>query len=155
MISFDLKCVHGHVFEGWFRSSRDYEDQRGARRIACPICGNADIAKAVMAPAVAAKGNRYSEGPASAPVSMANGAPSEAQLKELLGALAQAQAEMLEKSEWVGDKFAEQARAMHYGEADHAPIHGTANAREAREMMEEGVPVAPLLVPVAPPESTH
>lgn len=155
MISFDLKCVHGHVFEGWFRSSRDYEDQRGKRQIGCPICGNADIAKAVMAPAVAAKGNQRGMVETPAPVAMANGAPDEAQLKEMLSALAQAQAQMLEKSVWVGDKFAEQARAMHYGEADHALIHGTTDAREARAMMEEGVPVAPLIVPVAPPESTH
>ncbi|HEY1125818.1 MAG TPA: DUF1178 family protein [Sphingobium sp.] len=155
MISFDLKCVHGHVFEGWFRSSRDYEDQRGKRQVACPICGNADIAKAVMAPAVAAKGNQRGTAETPAPVSMSNGTPSEAQFKEMLGALAQAQAQMLEKSVWVGDKFAERARSMHYGEADHALIHGTTSAREARAMMEEGLPVTPLIVPVAPPESTH
>jgi hypothetical protein len=62
---------------------------------------------------------------------------------------------MLEQSRWVGDKFADQARAMYYGETEQAPIHGTTNTREALAMMEEGVPVAPLIVPVAPPESTH
>jgi hypothetical protein len=155
MISFDLKCIEGHVFEGWFRSSRDYEDQRGSRRIACPVCGNADIAKAVMAPAVAAKGNRSAASETVQSVSMANGAPNEAQLKAMLGALAQAQAQMLEQSQWVGDKFADQARAMYYGEIEQAQIHGTTDPREARAMMEEGVPVAPLIVPVAPPESTH
>ncbi|MBO9670199.1 MAG: DUF1178 family protein [Sphingobium sp.] len=160
MISFDLKCTHDHVFEGWFRSSGDYEDQRGKRQVACPVCGSADVAKAVMAPAVAAKSNRRGSAPAGtveAPpsVAMASGSPDQAKLEQMLGALAQAQAEMLEKSQWVGDKFAEQARAMYYGEAEQAPIHGTTNAREARAMMEEGVPVAPLIVPVAPPESTH
>jgi hypothetical protein len=154
MISFDLKCIHDHVFEGWFRSSGDYEDQRGKRQIACPVCGNGDIIKAVMAPSVTAKGNRRENLEAPAPVAMAHG-PNEEQLREMLGALAQAQAEMLKQSQWVGDKFADRARAMYYGEAEQAPIHGTTNAREARAMLEEGVPVAPLIVPVAPPESTH
>lgn len=152
MISFDLKCADGHVFEAWFKSSDAYADQRAGRLIACPVCGNADIAKAVMAPAVAAKGNRRE--PAQS-VAMAGNAPDDAQLKALVAALAQAQAAMLETSTWVGDGFAEQARAMHYGEAEHAPIRGTTNAAEARAMMEEGVPVAPLIVPVAPPGSTH
>jgi len=155
MISYDLKCIHNHVFEGWFRSSRDYEDQRGKRQVACPVCGSADVAKAVMAPAVAAKGNRAGNIEAPSSVAMASGSADQAKLEAMLGALAQAQAEMLEKSQWVGDKFAERARAMYYGEAEQAPIHGTTNAREARAMIEEGVPVAPLIVPVAPPESTH
>jgi hypothetical protein len=117
MISFDLKCVHNHVFEGWFRSTRDFDDQRGKRQIACPICGNGDIAKAVMAPSVTAKGNRRGHAEAPGPVSMAN-SPNEEQLREMLGALAQAQAEMLEQSQWVGDKFADTARAMYYGETE-------------------------------------
>lgn len=155
MISFDLKCIHDHVFEGWFRSSRDYEDQRGKRQVACPVCGSADVAKAVMAPAVAAKGNRAGNVEAPAQIAMTSDSADQAKLEAMLGALAKAQAEILEKSQWVGDKFAEQARAMYYGETEQAPIHGTTNAREARAMMEEGVPVAPLIVPVAPPESTH
>ncbi len=102
------------------RTSRD------AQLIACPVCGDADVIKAVMAPAVAAKGNRA---PAQ-PVAMTGHAavdapPSDAQLKALVAALAQAQAQMLETSTWVGNGFAEQARAMHYGEAEHAAIHGT------------------------------
>lgn len=156
MISFDLKCVHGHVFEAWFRSSKDYEDQRGSRMIACPVCGNADIAKAVMAPAVAAKSNqRADRGEAPQTVAMAGSSADEAQLQTALAALAEVQARMLEQSQWVGDKFADQARAMHYGEAEVAAIHGTARPDEARAMMEEGLPVAPLIIPVAPPDQTH
>ncbi len=118
MISFDLKCADGHVFEAWFKSSEAYAEQRAGRLIACPVCGNADIAKAVMAPAVAAKGNRRVQ---SEPVAMAGNAAGDtqlgdAQLKAFVAVLAQAQAEMLESSIWVGDDFAEQARAMHYGE---------------------------------------
>ncbi len=156
MISFDLKCIHDHVFEGWFRSSMDYEDQRGRRLIACPICGNADIAKAVMAPAVSAKSNRRSKSSEIAQsLALTPNAPDEARLKAMLAALAEAQAKMLDQSTWVGDKFAEQARAMHYGEEESAAIHGTARLDEARAMMEEGLPVAPLIVPVTPPDRTH
>ncbi len=118
MISFDLKCAGGHVFEAWFKSSDAYADQRAGHLIACPVCGNGDIAKAAMAPAVAAKGNRAP----TTPVPMAGHAPDDAQLKALVAAVARAQAQMLESSLWVGDDFAEQARAMHYGEAEHAPI---------------------------------
>jgi hypothetical protein len=156
MISFDLKCIHGHVFEAWFRSSSDYESQRGSRMIACPTCGNADIAKAAMAPAVAAKSNRRADGNAAMQsVAMAGNSPDATQLRAALEALAEVQARMLEQSEWVGDKFVEQARAMHYGEAEFAAIHGTARPDEARAMMEEGLPVSPLIIPVAPPDQTH
>jgi hypothetical protein len=172
VISFDLKCTHAHVFEVWFRNSGAYEEQRVGGLIACPICGDTNIEKAVMAPAVAAKGNRRQEITtrpeamieagseqrtelAQTPVTMAADAKSEVQMKALLGALAQAQAKALEKSQWVGNKFGDMVRAMHYGEADHAAIHGTAEPAEARAMIEEGLPVAPLIVPVAPTDQTH
>ena len=152
MISFDLKCSQAHIFEAWFRSSADYGEQQGAGLIGCPVCGDTQIAKAAMAPAVSAKGNRRT---GEAPVTMSANAADDARLKAAIAALAEAQAKMLDQSQWVGDQFAEQARAMHYGEADHALIHGTTSAGEARVMMEEGLPVAPLIVPVAPPDRTH
>lgn len=155
MISFDLKCGHDHVFEAWFRNSGDFEDQRGRRLIECPFCGDADIGKAVMAPAVAAKGNRRADDPSSQSPAVAEDGVTDEKLKAVVAALAQAQAEMLKTSQWVGDAFADKARAMYYGEAKQAAIHGTVKADEARAMMEEGVPVAPLIVPVAPPEGTH
>ena len=77
------------------------------------------------------------------------------QVQALMQALAKAQAAALSESQWVGDKFADRARAMHYGEAEHSIIHGTANPQEARAMMEEGLPVAPLLVPVIPPDQVN
>jgi len=76
-------------------------------------------------------------------------------MKKALEKLAKAQAKALESSTWVGDKFAEKAREMHYGEADEAPIHGRATRDEAEDMMAEGISVAPLLVPVAPPEELN
>jgi len=157
MISFDLKCGGGHVFEIWFRSSADYERQREARQVVCPICGASEVEKAVMAPAVAAKGNRrVAVSPEQVSQVMTTGGEhGEAQIRALVHALAEAQASALKDSQWVGDKFVEQARAMHYGETENAAIHGTANLRDAREMMEEGLPVAPLLVPIVPPDRAN
>lgn len=146
MIVFDLKCGSGHVFEAWFGSSADYESQRERALIACPMCGDSAIEKAVMAPNVTAKGNRRNDpAPASA----------KPDPKQLIAALAEAQAKMLEGSKWVGVAFAERARAMHLGEEQRAPIHGQTSAEEAKALIEEGVPVAPLPLPVVPPEQRN
>lgn len=156
MISFDLRCARDHVFEIWFRSSADYDLQRDAGQIGCPICGDSDVAKAVMAPAVAAKGNQRRV-LASSDQYLASAVPAEVAepVRALMHALAEAQAKALETSVWVGDTFAEKARAMHYGETDNAAIHGIANAQEARAMIEEGLAIAPLLVPIAPPDKMN
>ena len=138
-------------------SSADYEDQRARGLLACPHCGSGDIAKAPMAPAVPAKGNSRSEPVHAAPEAsqpMAN-TPMPPEVQKALAALAKAQAEALKKSTWVGDKFAEESRAMHYGERDEAPIHGQASLAEAKALIEEGVPVAPLPFPVAPPDKLN
>lgn len=145
MIVFDLKCTHAHVFEAWFGSSADYENQRARGLLACPICGDADIAKAVMAPNIPAKGNR-------APATPATATPDP---KALMAALAQVQAKMLEGSQWVGMSFADKARAMHAGEETAAPIHGQTSLAEAKALIEDGVPVAPLPLPVIPPEQCN
>jgi hypothetical protein len=143
MIVFDLKCVGGHVFEAWFASSAAYEAQRTDGQLSCPMCGNTDVDKAVMAPAIAAKGNRQA-------------APSTpADMKAALAALAKAQAAALEGSQWVGSAFADRARAMHAGEEDVAAIHGQATLMEAKRLVEDGVPVAPLPLPVVPPDTAH
>ena len=158
MISFDLKCDGGHVFEIWFRSSADYEAQRSAGHIMCPTCGGQQVEKAVMAPAVAAKGNKRAATATAGEaqfIAGPEGAAQAEQMRALMQAMAQAQAKSLKESQWVGDKFAEQARAMHYGETDNAPIHGTAGIEEARAMLEEGLPVAPLLVPIVPPDRAN
>lgn len=146
MIVFDLKCGTGHVFEAWFGSSAAYEEQRAGGLVACPLCGDTDVAKAVMAPNVPAKGNRRADREAP---------PDPAAVKAALAALAAAQGKALEGSTWVGRAFADKARAMHGGEIDHAPIHGEASADEARALIEDGVPVAPLPFPVTPPDARN
>ena len=155
MIVFDLACRNAaHVFEIWFGSTADYEDQKARGLVICPYCGSADVDKAVMAPNVAAKGNSRSD-PATASVPAAANVPTPAQFKEMISKLADVQAKMLENSEHVGTKFADEARSMHLGEQDARPIHGQTTREEARALIEEGVPVAPLLLPVLPPKSRN
>lgn len=150
MIVFDLKCDAGHVFEAWFGSSEDFEGQRARGLVACPVCESASVEKAVMAPRVGAKGNTRPEPKPvvprpETPVAMAR--QPDARMKGLLGELAKAQAEMLSKSENVGTRFAEEARAIHACESNERPIHGQATLGDARDLIDEGIPVAPLPLP--------
>ncbi|HEX2624884.1 MAG TPA: DUF1178 family protein [Sphingomicrobium sp.] len=129
MIVFDLHCLDsGETFEAWFRSGADYEDQKAAGLVQCPFCDSSRVAKAPMAPRVP----RKSSGGA-------------------LAKIAAMQAEALKDSRWVGDRFAETARAMQSGEIAPEQVHGQATLAEARSLAEEGVPVAPLPLPVVPP----
>jgi len=161
MIVFDLECrTAGHRFEGWFGSSEDFASQQARGYVACPECGSADIIKAPMAPNLARKGNQLPSGPVAASPAppatapMAKG-PMPPEAAEMMRALATIQAEALKQSRWVGESFAEQSRAMHYGERDAEAIHGQATLEEAKELHEEGIEVAPLLFPVAPPGETN
>ena len=133
MIVFDLQCSDGcATFEAWFRSSADYEQQRGAGLVECPFCQSAKVDKAPMAPRVPTKGA---------------GDP--------LARVAAMQVEMLKDSRWVGDKFAETARAMHNGEVERARVHGQATLEQAKSLVDDGVPVAPLPLPVTPPNQVN
>lgn len=161
MISFDLKCDGDHVFEVWFRSSADYEDQRAAGQLLCPYCGSKTVSKAVMAPAVGAKGNRRDARAPARGEATKDGAAAVAgeetaeRIRALVQDIADMQASALKNSQWVGGAFPERARAIYYGESEPATIHGTASAQEVRAMAEEGLAVAPLLVPVIPPDQTN
>lgn len=142
MIIFDLRCApQGHVFEAWFGSSEDYEAQRARGLVACPICGAAAVDKAPMAPRVGAKGGQ-------------DQAPAPETVKAALADMAAAQKKMLAGSDFVGDKFADEARAIHLGEAEARAIHGQATPQEAEDLRDEGIPVAPLPFPV-PPETEN
>jgi len=139
VIVFDLACATGHVFEAWFGSSDDYEGQKARGLVSCPVCGSAEVDKAVMAPRVAPKGNQL---PAM---------PAPAQAKAMLAKMAAAQKEMLAGAAYVGKRFATQAREMHSGERTEAPIYGEVTPAEARSLLDDGVPVAPLPLPMRPP----
>jgi hypothetical protein len=162
MIVFDLECSGGaHRFEGWFKSSDDFAHQQQRGLVACPQCGSAEVAKAPMAPRLARKGNQSavpapaaSEAPtARLPAMSSPKLPPEA--VAMMHALAAMQAEAIKDSLWVGDKFAEESRAMHYGERDATTIHGQASREEAEELWDEGILVAPLLIPIAPPDEVN
>ena len=149
---FDLRCRQAHVFEAWFGSSAAFEDQRAGGLLACPLCGDAEIEKAAMAPNVGAKGNSR----AVTLVKPRNDAPpSPEALKAALLTLARAQAQVLEKSQWVGRAFADTARAMHEGERPAAPIHGETTLAEAKALVDDGVPIAALPLPVVPPDAVN
>ena len=160
MITFDLRCAYSnHRFEGWFASSDEYERQCLQGLVACPVCGSTDVGKAVMAPNIARKGNqRSSEIASSQPagdIAVSNQLEMPSEMVEAITKLAQMQSAMLEKSEWVGDRFVDEARAIHYGEAEGRSIHGQATLEDARALHEEGVGVAPLPLPFIPPEAKN
>ena len=132
MMVFDLQCLDdGGTFEAWFRSSADYEDQRAGGLVQCPVCSSANVAKAPMAPRVPRK------------------------TADPLARLAAIQSEMLKDSRWVGDRFAETARAMHEGEMKAEQVHGNATIEQAKSLLEEGIPVGPLPLPVIPPQQVN
>ncbi len=156
MIVFDLECrASGHRFEGWFGSSEDFADQQRRGLLTCPQCGDADVVKALMAPNVARKGNQLAVTKPEPAQAVASGPGLSPEALKAMRALAKMQAEALKDSRWVGDKFAEQSRAMHYGEREAESIHGQATLQEAKALVEEGIEVAPLPFPVAPPDKAN
>ena len=152
MIVFDLACDNAHIFEGWFGSSEDFASQQARGLVACPMCDSAIIAKAPMAPAVPAKGNRAVVQTTGRPVT---NTLMTAEVAKAFKALAAAQANALAKSEWVGDRFAAEVRSMHYGDTEEKQVHGRATKDDAVSLMEEGIAVAPLFLPVQPPDKMN
>jgi hypothetical protein len=160
MIVFELECRGGHRFEGWFSSSAEFAAQVERGLIDCPQCGSPDVAKAPTAPRLARKGNQghapppqAERPPETAPVLATPSLPPP--VMAAMRAMAAVQAEAIKRSRWVGDAFAEESRAMHYGERDRATIHGQATRDEAEALVEEGIAIAPLLFPVAPPDELN
>lgn len=130
MIVYDLVCDAAHRFEAWFGSSGDYDDQQQRGLLECPICGSASVGKAVMAPAVPAKSNRDAD-----THSLANDDPA-ARLLMLQRAFEAG-------SDYVGDRFAAEARAIHAA-GETRSVHGEATADEVKALREEGIPLLPL-----------
>lgn len=174
MILFDLICrPHGHVFEAWFASSDSYQSQKKDGLLQCPICASADVDKAVMAPRVGAKSNQQSgltaarereqhdqrataDLEASAmPAESASALTSPDAAKVKLAALAKMQAALLAQSNWVGRDFARQARAMDSGEQTRSSIYGEASLPEVKSLIEDGVDIMPLPLPVIPPNQSN
>lgn len=140
MIRYALICEHEHEFEGWFGSSGDYDDQQVRGLLECPVCASKAVRKQIMAPAVSGTRRTVQD----------EARPTRAMMLEAMGRLRQ---HVEENFDNVGDNFAKEARAIHEGEAEARGIYGQATPTEVKELVEDGVPVAPL--PPEPPKKTQ
>lgn len=137
MIRYDLKCADGHVFEAWFASSAAFDEQAERGLVACAVCGSPRVEKSLMAPRVPKKGNAK-EDKAGKPMMSA---PVPKEIAEKLAALRR---EVEANSDYVGKNFASEARKIHLGESEARSIWGEASREDAKSLVEDGVPVAPL-----------
>jgi hypothetical protein len=135
VIRFSLHCDQAHDFEGWFRDNADYDTQSKRGFVECPACGSKKVSKALMAPAVST--GRKKEKMALA---------ANADQKRMMTELKQLAEKMRENSDYVGDKFAVEARKIHFGETEARGIYGEATPDEARDLIEDGVEFMPLPV---------
>jgi hypothetical protein len=154
MIRYALICEHDHAFEGWFKDSASFDKQVKAKAVTCPECGATKVSKALMAPSLRGTKTKGADtsipqqtGEPTAGVPVASADP---KLVEMLDTLRQLKKHVIENSEYVGERFPEEARKIHYEEADARAIYGEASHEEARKLLEEGVEVTPL--PVLPDE---
>lgn len=138
MIHYDLICRHGHKFDGWFSTSAAYEEQRGNNDILCPSCGTAEIDKQLMTPGIPRKGNSRNS---SRQLVSGVGDP---QMKMLVQKLRELRQHVERHADYVGDRFADEARRIHYKEAEERGIYGEATPDDARELIDEGIEVQPL-----------
>ncbi len=134
MIRYALRCGKAHDFEAWFASGATYDSERKKRRVECPVCGDRKIAKAPMAPSLSRGRDTQVPNPAGDP-------GTRAKVKQYFTALRR---HVEENFENVGTRFPEEARKMHYGETEDRAIFGDASPDEARELVEEGIEIAPL-----------
>ncbi|GGA62546.1 hypothetical protein GCM10011385_15420 [Nitratireductor aestuarii] len=140
MIKYGLNCSNGHEFEAWFRSADDFDQQKSRKLVTCPACGSPEVDKALMAPAV-------STGRKKQQIALALG-EEQKKAMEQLKALAR---QVRENAEYVGPQFAEEARKIHFGEAETRGIYGEATIDEARSLAEDGIEFLPL--PILPEDT--
>ena len=141
MIKYALLCEFDHPFEGWFSSSADFDDQHARGLLDCPMCGSKAVRKAIMAPAV--QGTKAQAAPQP---------PPEAR-QVMMQAMHEVRRHVEENFDYVGDRFAKEARAIHEGRSEDRGIYGEATPEQVRELTEDGVRVAPL--PPKPPEKNE
>lgn len=143
MIRYDLICEKGHDFDGWFRDSAAYDQQEERGLLSCALCGSVNVQKALMAPGIPARANSKEQ----APQKMASG-PVDPRLRMMMDMMRTMRKQVEANAENVGNKFAEEARKIHYAEAEKRGIYGEATAEDARSLIEEGIEVHPM--PVLP-----
>lgn len=139
MIRYDLICDKGHEFDGWFRNSATYDKQARRGFVACSVCGSSKVEKQLMAPGIPAKSNRKDE----VPQKMVAG-PVDPRVAMMMKMMREMRQHVEENADYVGDKFAEEARKIHFAETEARGIYGEATADEATALIEEGIEVFPL-----------
>jgi hypothetical protein len=154
VIRYALACERGHGFESWFASSAAYDKQVKRGLVACPLCGSAKVEKAIMAPALSGtrkRGGLTASGPvpdaapaAAEPTPPAPVAMLSEQERVLRGKLKELRDHLVKNADYVGPKFPEEARRMHYGEIEHRSIYGEASPDDAKALHEEGIEFHPL-----------
>jgi hypothetical protein len=141
MIRYALACEAGHEFEGWFSASGDFDDQASRGLLSCPVCDTRQVRKAIMAPALAGTGKR-------------DLAPRPAAMRAaMMEAMTRVRAHVESHFDYVGDRFATEARAIHEGKSEERGIYGEASPAEVKALVADGVPIAPL--PPEPPKKTE
>jgi hypothetical protein len=157
MIRYALRCDRDHTFESWFQSSSTYDSQVKRKLVSCPACGSTKVEKAIMAPRIVSKKGRETMPAVPAPVAATEIAdvatPGStpllmAQERELRAKLKELRDHIVKNADNVGEQFPNEARKMHYGDIEHRPIYGEASPQQARELVDEGIEVAPL--PILP-----
>jgi len=153
MIHYQLRCRSTHEFDGWFRDSAAYDDQAARGLLECPVCGERDVARALMRPAVARKGRKAvaaAEAAPTAPATPANVAVTPERLPaQLRATLQRMRAEVERRCDYVGDGFAAEARRIHDGESKARGIYGEATPEQAQALAGDGIEVAQ--IPWVPP----
>jgi hypothetical protein len=139
VITYNLACAKGHEFEGWFKDSAAYDAQEAGAALACPVCGNAHVKKAIMAPAV-----KNSITKAKGRSGVAPTEPKELDAQNLRQFMAGYRKFIEDNADYVGPRFPEEARKIHYGEAEERHIYGESTLGEAIELIEEGIAIAPV-----------
>ena len=148
MIRYSLKCKDDHGFESWFQSAEAFDKLHAAGMVVCPECGSAEVEKAIMAPRVTPARSK-----AALPVPAKPEKPLQTPATEMEAKLAEMRRHVEENSDYVGLSFAKEARKMHEGEIPHRSIYGEAKSDEAKQLLEDGIPVAPL--PFIPQHKTN
>ncbi len=133
MISYSLVCDNSHKFDAWFRSAEAYDEQHDRGIVTCPMCNSARVEKALMAPAVSRMNSDK--------VSLSTGHPMQAQIREMMRTMRK---KVTSEADYVGDKFAEEARKIHFKEAEARGIYGEATRDEVAELIDDGVDFLPL-----------
>lgn len=142
MIRFALRCRSGHGFDGWFRSGDDFERQAASDLVSCPECGSTAVGKALMRPSIARAPEPSAPAPAE-PKGAVGGVPPE-KAAEIMTQLQAISRELRAGADYVGGGFAEEARRIHFGEAQARRIYGEATGAEIRALGEDGIAAVPL-----------